>query len=141
MIVIENRMELLLVVPGQARSFRSPVAAEYTRDIQSIARDCVVAPLEEDDIEVRLDYFHKGYRRVDMDNVSKLVLDALNGIAYRDDRQVRTQSSRSHCVDEVVSIYRDVFDLVKPLAEMDEYLVVRVSSAEATPRLRNQVTP
>ena len=140
MIVIENRVELLLVVPGRARSFRSPVAADYVRHIQSIGRGCLGALLEEGDIEVRLDYFHRGHRRVDMDNVSKLVLDALNGIAYRDDRQVRTQSSRSHCVDEVVSIHRDVFDLVKPLAEMDEYLVVRVSSAEATRRLRNEVT-
>ncbi len=138
--VIESRKEFLLVIPGRARSFRSPVASEYADTIRAIAQDCITSPFQENDIEVRLDYFYKGRRRVDMDNVSKLALDALNSVAYFDDRQVRIQSSRSHCVDEVVSIHREVFDIVKPLRDLDEYMVIRVNSADAAEDVRSGVT-
>ena len=134
-------MEFLLVIPGRARSFSSPVAADYAGRIRSIAQQWIKAPFEANDIEVRLDYFHTGNRRVDMDNISKLVLDALNGVAYGDDLQVRIQASRAHRVDEVAWIGREVFDIVKPLEELDEYLVVRVSSADAAKDNRSVVQP
>lgn len=48
------------------------------------------APVYQNDIslEVSLDFFIPDKRRVDLDNLSKAVLDALNGLLWADDRQV-----------------------------------------------------
>src|SRR3989304_2546580 len=37
---------------------------------------------------VRLEFHRKSARAVDLDNLSKAVLDALNGVVWKDDRQV-----------------------------------------------------
>lgn len=77
-------------------------------------------------MEVLLDYFHTVRRRVDMDNVAKCVIDALNRVAYADDRQVVHQYSRAHDLTKRLRLPGGPVDLVKPLAEHTEYLFVRV---------------
>jgi len=48
-------------------------------------------------LSVELRFFRATKRRCDLDNLSKLCLDALNGIAYRDDDQiVSLAASKSH---------------------------------------------
>jgi len=88
---IYSTPEYRLVVPGRAISFRSSKCKEYKRLIRRAARPLFPKPLPGPRVTVKLDYFHTERRRVDMDNVAKCVLDALNGIAYVDDRQVRLQ--------------------------------------------------
>jgi hypothetical protein len=80
-------------------------------------------------LEIRLDYFHTHERRLDMDNVSKCVLDGLNGIAYTDDRLAKVQTSRSHDLRTRVDLQGGPVDLVKPLRRYSEYLFVRVRLA------------
>ena len=55
-----------------------------------------------DDAEFGLDLiFHlKSRRRRDIDNLGKLVLDALNGVAWKDDSQVTYLRARKLWVDE-----------------------------------------
>jgi len=60
-----------------------------------------------------------------MDNVSKCILDALNGLAYADDRQVGLHKGTDHDLRQWVSL-SDSVDLIKPLAEHDEYVIVRI---------------
>jgi hypothetical protein len=62
---------------------------------------------------------------MDMDNVSKCILDALNGLAYADDKQVGLHKATDHDLSQWVSL-SDSVDLVKPLAEHDEYIIVRI---------------
>lgn len=45
-------------------------------------------PLFEQSVEVSLYFFLPDRRRVDLDNLSKAVLDALNGCLWEDDRQI-----------------------------------------------------
>jgi len=61
-----------------------------------------------------------------MDNISKCIMDALNGIAYKDDKQVSLQQSSGHFLGETFRVYNGPVDLIKPLEDYDEYVIVRV---------------
>lgn len=126
--LIENVAEYRFFVPGKAESFRSPKATLYKRKVRREARRVLKKPLQGFELNVILDYFHIAARRFDMDNVAKCVLDALNGIAYEDDRAVRWQTSASHFVGEPLLIPGGPIDLVKPLKQHDVYLFVRIRS-------------
>lgn len=54
----------------------------------------------EGDVAVRLVFTLPNRRRVDLDNLSKGCLDALNGICWRDDRQVAELHLRKRVGDE-----------------------------------------
>jgi Holliday junction resolvase RusA-like endonuclease len=63
--------------------------AVYQAAIAEAARAAIQFPIESDDVEVDLFYSSRVGVIVDLDNVVKPTLDALCGIAYVDDRQVR----------------------------------------------------
>jgi len=54
-----------------------------------MARDAMrgESPME-GDLEVVIEFTRENRKRVDLDNLSKAVLDAMNGIVYRDDQQI-----------------------------------------------------
>lgn len=118
--------EYRIVVPGKAVSFRSPLAKNYKAKIKKLVRKSIKRPLEEKLFDVHIDYFHVAARRMDMDNISKCVMDALNGVLYVDDKQVRYQKSVAHDLSRRVRIYGGPPDLVKPLRHFDEYLFIRI---------------
>ncbi len=121
--------EYRIVILGKAVSFRSSKSADYKAKIQEVAKRIFDKPIIGDFVEVRLDYFHMKRRRMDMDNIAKCVLDALNGIAYKDDRQVKLQAAIAYSLASVVFIQQGVVNLVKPLAQYEEYLFIRVRNA------------
>ena len=123
---IRSDPEYRVVVPGRAVSFRSPRARAYKKLIGDIARGVFSQPLSDSTINIHIDYFHTRRRRMDMDNVAKCVLDALTGVAYVDDRQVRLQAASAHWLQVPVYIEGGPVDLVKPLANYDEYLFIRL---------------
>ena len=131
MIVIDPKIEYLVIVPGKARSFRSHYAKIYQDRVRKAAREVVTAMLHSDDIDLKVDYFYRENRNLDMDNITKNVMDALTDVAYLDDKLVKTQNSNAHKVDEVVHVSREVFDIFKPLATHKEYLVIRIRSKDA----------
>ncbi len=118
--------EYRIVIPGKAASFRSPKARAYRKAIRQRARRLFPRPLPYEIIDVRMDYFHMGRRRVDMDNVAKCVLDALTGVAYADDKVVRLQTSAAYPLDQPVRLPGGPVDLIKPLARHNEYLFIRI---------------
>ena len=118
--------EYIIVIPGKAVSFRSPKSSEYKNIIHDAAERLFPKPIKGDYVEVRLDYFHMSRRRMDMDNIAKCVLDALNGVAYVDDRQVRLQAATAYSLTSVVYIANGIVDLIKPLAQYKEYLFIRI---------------
>ncbi len=67
----------------------------YFDAIRRAAQSEIASPIKTDDIEIEIVYAtnQKRGRRKDADNVNKPTLDALKGIAYDDDRQVRSVSS------------------------------------------------
>jgi hypothetical protein len=66
--------------------------AAYKDAVQEVARRGIHAPLTGDDIEVEILYSCRSPAGIviDLDNVSHPTPNALTGIAYRDDRQVRS---------------------------------------------------
>lgn len=129
--IVEPKIEYLVIVPGRARSFRSHYAKEYRDRVREAAQKVITEMFHTNDIDLKIDYFYRGNRNVDMDNITKNVMDALTNIAYPDDRLVKTQNSRAHKVDEIVYIKREVFDIFKPLANYEEYLTIRIRSRDA----------
>ena len=123
---IRSIPEYRVVVPGRAISFRSPHANAYKKLIRSIAQRIFSQPLSNQIIDIRIDYFHTSRRRVDIDNVAKCVIDALNGVAYVDDRYVRFQAATAYRLQVPVRIQGGPVDLIKPLAQHDEYLFIRI---------------
>lgn len=67
----------------------------YFDAVRQAARSIIDRPITTDDIGVEIVYstdVRKG-KRMDADNVSKPTLDALKGVAYEDDSQVRSATS------------------------------------------------
>lgn len=126
--VLHNK-EYRFVIPGKAESFRTSAAARYKAKVAMLAREVFSQPLTNKKVEIRINYFHLRNRRMDMDNVSKCILDALNGIAYEDDRQVSSQRSSSHHLKRFIRLSDEPVDIIKPLKEMNEYTFVRIREA------------
>lgn len=123
---LSRAVEYRVVIPGKAVSFRSPLAGMYKRVVAKVAKRVFRRPLTDELIEFRIDYFHTERRRMDMDNVAKTVLDALNKIAYRDDRQVRLVAARSHSLAAPLRLAKGPADLIKPLRKHSSYVFLRI---------------
>jgi Holliday junction resolvase RusA-like endonuclease len=63
--------------------------AAYQLAVADAARSLIESPIESHDVEVEIFYSSRTGAVLDIDNVVKPTLDALCGIAYVDDRQVR----------------------------------------------------
>jgi len=125
MITVFRNPEYRFAIPGPAVSFRSPKANAYKLYIRKVAKNIIKKPII-GPVEVRIDYFHYSPRKMDMDNISKCVMDALNGIAYKDDKQAQLQSSQAYNVSTRVILTEGPVDIIKPLQEYAEYLFIRV---------------
>jgi Holliday junction resolvase RusA-like endonuclease len=75
---------------GLPRSYQSHgPATRYVEGIQAEARKQVQGPpLSSSTIDVEIIFAARG-ARPDVDNVSKLILDAMKGTVYNDDKQIR----------------------------------------------------
>lgn len=93
-----------LTLPGEPRSKQRPrfsrghaytpketVAAE--KAIAAAWKDLKVEPFRHS-VLVEVDFFNGNRRRRDLDNMLKLVLDALNTVAFEDDHQVVEVNAR-----------------------------------------------
>jgi Holliday junction resolvase RusA-like endonuclease len=125
MTTLIKALEYRLAVPGKPESFRSRKSKDFREKIKKYAELIIHEPIIKG-VEVYVDYFHRRNRKMDMDNISKNVLDALNGIAYKDDRQVKNQNSRAHDIRNIITITDLPLDAVKPLKEWDEYIFIRI---------------
>jgi len=122
--------EFRLVIPGRGYSFRTQAATSYKRRIRRIARGVFPSPTSSP-VEISIDYFHSSPRRFDLDNLAKCIIDALSGIAYLDDKQVRRHITVGHNLRTSVIIHDSPVDLVKPLRRYSDYVFIRVKSVSA----------
>lgn len=73
---------------GFGRGYTPQTTRTAETDIGWQLRTVIRRPNETDDLAVTLRFFSGTRRRTDLDNLVKLVLDACNGIVWRDDSQV-----------------------------------------------------
>lgn len=76
--------------PEKTRVGEDRIKGEYLRAVGSMERDTDAT------FRIEVDFYCGTRQRRDVDNMLKLVLDALNGIAYPDDVQVLEVSGRKH---------------------------------------------
>jgi len=81
----------LVTIRGQARLIKSQKALDYVAAVKRTYPP--LAPLLEGDLRMTADVYYAS-RRPDLD--VSLILDALEGIAYRNDRQVREMHLYHH---------------------------------------------
>jgi len=80
-------------------TFTRPETVAAEREIRDHWRSLGVTPFEHH-VVVSIDFFNGNRRRRDLDNMAKLVLDALNGEAYDDDHQVVELNARKFFTDK-----------------------------------------
>jgi Holliday junction resolvase RusA-like endonuclease len=81
----------LVTIRGQARLIKSQKALDYVAAVKATYPP--LSPLLEGDLRMTADVYYAS-RRPDLD--VSLILDALEGIAYRNDRQVREMHLYHH---------------------------------------------
>ena len=78
-----------LVIPGRGYRSRAQHAEDYRSRIRKIALKRIPEPFD-GRVTMKIEYVYSNPRHLlDSDNLSKTICDALKGVAYRDDSQVR----------------------------------------------------
>jgi len=123
--------EYRIVIPGNAISFRVPASREYKNHVAKCAADVITAPITRGSVEVRITYFHSDEVKSDMDNISKCIMDALNGVAYDDDKRVRFQDSERYDLRHRLYIQHLPLDAIKALSEHKVFVFLRIRELSA----------
>lgn len=118
--------EYRIVIPGKAISFRVPNATEYKEHVAECASKLIETPIIEGAVEVRITYFHSEDVRSDMDNIAKCIMDALNGLAYDDDKRVSLQDSERYDTRKRLYLDHLPLDAIKALRDHKEYVFLRI---------------
>lgn len=71
-----------------ARGTFTPYETKAAQQLIGFTYRRLALPPFEHQVVVTIDFYNGNKRRRDIDNMAKLVLDALNGVAYADDYQV-----------------------------------------------------
>lgn len=78
-----------LVIPGRGYSPKARIAKVYKQKIKEIAKRRIPKPLD-GRVRLKIEYLYSQSRHLlDSDNLSKTICDALKGVAYGDDSQVK----------------------------------------------------
>ena len=119
-----RRVPLISIwVPGKPKSLQSGSRARYVAAIRREAARQVPQPLRSRRIDVDILFSAKaGTARADVDNVAKPVLDALKGIVYKDDKQVRSTRVVFLPQDDVIHV-RGLLPVHLRLNEGEEFLI------------------
>ena len=78
-------------IPGIPKSLQSKGSKQdYVRQIRESAKSVVSRPTKSARVDIEVFFVSKRTMRADVDNVIKPILDALVGVVYIDDKQVRS---------------------------------------------------
>ena len=123
MSVVLQKPRYRIWVKGLPQSFQKKRLDRYKEQIREAARQVVSKPLRS--FRIDLDIWFEAHRslRADVDNVLKPILDALVGIAYHGDNQVRSVRVVALPIDETYCIEYSPLDVLKRLSEGQEFLI------------------
>jgi len=100
-------------IPGVPKSLQSKGSKEaYVQKIREAAKSVVPRPTKSPRVDVEIFFVSEHTMRADVDNVIKPILDALVGVVYFDDKQVR--SVRAAALPSDVA-----FSITGPMATME----------------------
>ncbi len=86
---------LIYEQPKTLRRRRSSSVDNFMNSVKQESKKHILSPITSDDIEVEICWATKIRQgiRADIDNIIKPIIDALCGIAYNDDKQVRSATA------------------------------------------------
>ena len=90
--MIHIREPIFRIWPGRPKSLQAGKSnlKVYKELVRTAARETIPAPTRSRRLDIEIFFQAESLLRPDVDNVIKPVLDALKGIAYEDDSQVRS---------------------------------------------------
>lgn len=122
-----------LWIPGRPQSFqKSGKLSNYRDRIRQIAAEAIPRPTTSKRIDIELWFSAAHIDRADVDNILKPVLDALIGVAYGDDRQVRSVRAVAIDPNDVVTLGPGEAGILERLGTGEEFLV-NVFAGQAIP--------
>lgn len=115
------------MIEGRCISKKAKSASKYSQKIRAEAKKSISEPFLEK-ISVVIDLFLRGSsNRPDIDNATKVILDALKGVAYQDDKEVIKLEVAVHNVDNKMKFVEQPLFLVDPLMKgIREYSIIRI---------------
>lgn len=105
------------------RSWKNDVGIEAQRELGASS------DISAGDISVTITYFYEN-STPDVDNVVKPILDALIGICYNDDSQVKEAKSRQKKIDRSYKIRGVSAVILNAFSDGDEFLHIRLEEYE-----------
>lgn len=94
--MISFRIEGQPLPKGRPRFSKGKVyTPQETKDFETLVRQVAGIAIrgggyfEDEPLHVKLEFYRKGDKKADIDNLTKAIFDALNGTAWGDDKQVR----------------------------------------------------
>lgn len=71
------------------RAYTPPDTLKYEKEIRSVAETAGITPIESNDIHFVVNVYFRNKTHGDVDNYVKIAQDALNKVAYNDDKQIK----------------------------------------------------
>ena len=119
------------IVPGPpvSRQTRHGAARRrWMQDVRNAASGWEPEPAFAKEVMVTIRYFFEGSRR-DVDNIPKLILDALVGLAYIDDRLVTDLVCRARQANVNPTIDNATDLLRSALRDFDEFIYIYIENS------------
>jgi len=122
-------------VPGRPLAVGSGSRSRYRQSIADAARAAVPAPTSSRRVDIEVWFVaRKLRRRADVDNVLKVILDALKGIVYEDDAQVRSVRVVALPLDDAHVLPGQVsLEALARLVEQPEHFLINIFDDIAIP--------
>jgi hypothetical protein len=107
---------------NSSRKKRGP----WIQKVQDEAVKHFRVPLDYDDILIKIRFFYTGITRLDSDNILKPICDALNGIAYIDDNQIRRHEVEKSSLMDAYRILRAPKEVAIALTIEENFVWIRL---------------
>lgn len=122
---IKRHPHVSIWVEGTPKSLSAERKSEYVHRIREAAAGEIAARLTSGRIDIEIIFAAKDrLLRPDVDNVAKPILDALNGVLYEDDKQVRSVRVVALPLDDAVHMSGPASPaVISRLFEAKEFLV------------------
>lgn len=85
--------------PRSGRAFTPKTTLDYEAYVRECSAGIVTEPFEGNALTFIVDVYFKQRNHGDLDNYVKIAQDALNKVAYRDDKQIKHMEGHLHFVD------------------------------------------
>ncbi|MBE9515073.1 MAG: RusA family crossover junction endodeoxyribonuclease [Chloroflexi bacterium] len=84
------------VVKGRPKTYQAARSSlnRWKQKVRDEATESGAVPTADNDLSIYIVYFYDGKTRIDTDNISKPICDALQGVVYHDDSQVIDRRAR-----------------------------------------------